>query len=77
MNRTLAFQYLQIPTEYYGIPLSSPRFIKFAQQRNISAVYWTINEPEHMKTLISRGVDGIVTDRVDIACQLLNKTSKL
>lgn len=77
MNRAVAFQYLQIPTEYYGIPLSSPRFIKFAQQRNISAVYWTINEPEHMKTLISRGVDGIVTDRVDIACKLLNKTAKL
>jgi len=73
MNRTVAFEYLQIPTVYFGLPLASPRFIHFAQMRNISTVFWTINEKEQMQTLIDRGVNGIVTDRVDIACELLNK----
>jgi glycerophosphoryl diester phosphodiesterase len=28
---------------------------------------WTINDPEKMSQLIHAGVDGIVTDRTDLA----------
>ncbi len=73
---SLKYQYLQIPTNYYGIPLANNNFIKFAQSKGVAAVYWTINTSAAMKTLIDRGVDGIVTDRVDIACTLLNKGSQ-
>lgn len=68
------YQYLQIPTHYFSLPLATQSFIDFAQKKNLSAVYWTINDAENMQRLISCGVDGIVTDRVDIACSLLNKT---
>lgn len=73
LSRTLKFQYLQIPTAYYGLPLATNKFIKFAQAKGVSAVYWTINDSIQMEKLIARGVNGIVTDRVDLACQLLNK----
>jgi len=28
---------------------------------------WTVNEPREMRRLVERGVDGIVTDRIDLA----------
>lgn len=74
LSRSLKFQYLQIPTAYYGLPLATNKFIKFAQGKGISAVYWTINNSAQMEKLVARGVNGIVTDRVDLACKLLGKT---
>ncbi len=67
------YRYLQIPTRYFGIPLATPAFIAHAQDRQINVVYWTINTPEAMQTLIDRGVNGLVTDRVDLACSMLRK----
>ncbi|MFT5893739.1 MAG: glycerophosphoryl diester phosphodiesterase [bacterium] len=73
---SVKYQYLQIPTQYFALPLATQSFIRFAQKKNLVAVYWTINQVADMKTLINRGVDGIVTDRVDLACSLLSKTAK-
>ncbi|MGQ7844134.1 glycerophosphodiester phosphodiesterase [Granulosicoccus sp. 3-233] len=70
----LAYQYLQIPTSYYGIPLAAPGFMQRARQRNINLVYWTINDTATMAHLVERGAHGIVTDRVDLACSLLGKS---
>lgn len=67
------FEYLQIPTSYFGIPLATPGFIQHANKRNIKIVYWTINELQQMQRLISLGISGFVTDRVDIAAKLLGK----
>ena len=72
--KTVSYQYLQIPTSYYSLQLASNNFIQFAQNRNLQAVYWTINKIPEMEMLVKRGVDGIVTDRVDLACNLLNKS---
>jgi glycerophosphoryl diester phosphodiesterase len=68
--KSVKYQYLQIPTQYFALPLATKSFIRFAQKRNLKTVYWTINDVEDMKKLIDRGVDGIVTDRVDLACGL-------
>jgi glycerophosphoryl diester phosphodiesterase len=70
----VTFQYLQIPLRYCGIPLATRRFIQMARTRGINVVYWTINSIRDMQMLVDRGVDGLVTDRVDLACQLLGKT---
>ena len=37
--------------------------------------YWTINEADEMRRLISLGADGIVTDRTDIAVKTLRMPS--
>lgn len=71
--RPLAYEYLQIPTSYFGIPLALPRFMNRARERAINLVYWTINDTATMQLLIDRGAHGIVTDRVDLACQLLGR----
>lgn len=62
-----AYRYLQIPVSFMGLPLTGSRFMQRAQANGIQLVYWTINEPEAMQHLISRGAQGIVTDRPDLA----------
>ena len=71
--KIIAFEYLQIPLRYFGIPLASPAFIRHATERGIKSVYWTINNRKTMELLVERKVTGIVTDRVDIAGPLLGK----
>ena len=72
---SIKYQYLQIPTQYFSIPLATKNFITFAQKKNLMVVYWTINDTKAMEKLIGLGVDGIVTDRVDLASDLLSKTN--
>jgi glycerophosphoryl diester phosphodiesterase len=38
-----------------------------AHARGLEVHVWTINEPTQMKRLLEMGVDGIVTDRCDLA----------
>jgi glycerophosphoryl diester phosphodiesterase len=37
---------------------------------------WTVNKPEDMERLIKAGVDGLITDRPDLANELYNKLKK-
>ncbi|MFK8079705.1 MAG: glycerophosphodiester phosphodiesterase [Granulosicoccus sp.] len=67
------FQYLQIPMNYLGIPLATRSFIRHANSRGIKTVFWTINDVKNMQHLIERNACGLVTDRVDIASQLLGR----
>lgn len=67
------YQYLQIPTKYYGIPLATRKFISHVHARGLSTIYWTINDLDSMKSLINRGAAGFVTDRVDLASALLGR----
>ncbi|MEE9320280.1 MAG: glycerophosphodiester phosphodiesterase [Granulosicoccus sp.] len=71
--KKLPYNYLQIPTRYRGIPLSTPAFIKTVHALNIKTVYWTINKTSHMQTLVDRGAAGIVTDRPDLAAKLIGR----
>lgn len=52
----------QIPTEEKGFSLATKRFVDTAHDHNLAVHYWTINDVEEMKHLISIGADGIMTD---------------
>lgn len=52
----------QLPTEEYGFSLATKGLVDRAHQHNLAVHYWTINDPEEMKMLISIGADGIMTD---------------
>lgn len=49
-----------------GVRVITRRFIRAAHRRGMPVLAWTINRPENMRRLIDWGVDGIVTDRIDI-----------
>lgn len=55
----------QLPVEQEGHNLASKNIINSAKKRNIAIFYWTINDAEEMRELISKGVDGIITDYPD------------
>lgn len=61
------FEWLQIPPAWNGLPLATRAFIRSTQARGLRIAYWTINEPAAMRRLIERGADALVTDRPDLA----------
>ena len=52
----------QLPTEQLGFDLATKSLVNRAHRHNLAVHYWTINDPEEMKHLISIGADGIMTD---------------
>jgi glycerophosphoryl diester phosphodiesterase len=63
---------LQIPPTRYGLALVTPSFIRMAHQKGLEVHVWTINEPADMRRLLDMGVDGIVTDRCDLALDVVH-----
>ncbi len=45
-----------------------------AHRLGLRVVPWTVNRPEDMRRLIGWGVDGLITDRPDIALEALRST---
>jgi glycerophosphoryl diester phosphodiesterase len=43
------------------------------QARGISVTVWTIDEEQHMRTLLEWGVDGITTNRPDVLLRVLGR----
>lgn len=66
---------LQIPPTRYGLALVTPSLLRMAHARGIEVHVWTINEPSDMRRLLDMGVDGIVTDRCDIARDVVAATA--
>ena len=52
----------QLPSEKYGFSLATQGLVDRAHDHNLAVHYWTINDPEEMRYLISIGADGIMTD---------------
>jgi glycerophosphoryl diester phosphodiesterase len=47
-----------------------------ARERGMKVYAWTINDPVQMWVMMSRGVDGIITDRVALARQVKELRAK-
>ncbi|GAB3138078.1 glycerophosphodiester phosphodiesterase [Micromonospora sonneratiae] len=56
----------QVPVRYGRIPVADRRFIAYAQRLGLQVHVWTIDEPAEMHDLLDLGVDGIMTDHVDV-----------
>lgn len=57
---------LQVPMSFKGIPVITEDFVSRAHQSGLLVHAWTINDPSSMRSLLSLGVDGIVTDEVSL-----------
>ncbi|MCD2442145.1 glycerophosphodiester phosphodiesterase [Agromyces sp. SYSU K20354] len=66
---------LQVPERAGLVRLVSPRFIETAHRVGVEVHVWTVNEPADMTRLLDLGVDGLVTDRVDLALPLISARS--
>ncbi|MCH1883202.1 glycerophosphodiester phosphodiesterase family protein [Agrococcus sp. ARC_14] len=62
---------LQVPRRAKGIEIISERSVAAFQRAGVEVHVWTINDPAEMSELLAMGVDGIVTDRCDLALPLI------
>ena len=57
---------LQVPVSHRQVPVVTPRTVAAAHRAGCEVHVWTIDEPDEMRRLLALGVDGIVTNRVDL-----------
>ncbi|MCI0470388.1 MAG: glycerophosphodiester phosphodiesterase [Candidatus Aminicenantes bacterium] len=57
---------LQVPVRRGGIAIVDKKFLKAAHSQGLQVHTWTIDEPGQMRRLIELGVDGIITNRIDL-----------
>ncbi len=62
---------LQLPERQRGIRIVTPRLIAAAHRHGVEVHVWTVNDPADMRRLVDLGVDGVVTDRADLALATL------
>lgn len=63
---------LQVPEQQRRLRIVTARFIDYAHDAGVEVHVWTINDPGDMERLVGMGVDGIVTDRADVALATLH-----
>jgi glycerophosphoryl diester phosphodiesterase len=74
VNRALTgLDALQIPERYGAVRVLSPRLIEMSHRAGVEVHVWTVNDAAEMQRLVSDGVDGIITDRADLALETLSK----
>jgi len=66
-------QAVQLPVRVLGVRTTSPRVIAAYHSAGVEVHIWTINDPAEMTRLLDAGVDGLVSDRADIALEVLVK----
>ncbi len=63
----------QVPNRFGNLHVIRPRFARIANRRGVDVHGWTPNTEEAIQEMIDDGVQGIITDRPDIAMRLLGR----
>ncbi|MFZ4895214.1 glycerophosphodiester phosphodiesterase [Plantibacter sp. Mn2098] len=58
---------VQVPRRFHGIPVVTRRSVATMHRAGIEVHVWTVNDEPTMRELLDLGVDGLVTDRADLA----------
>ncbi|MCT1356853.1 glycerophosphodiester phosphodiesterase family protein [Rothia kristinae] len=68
------FDALQVPESHrlgpVRVPVVTRRFLHAAHACGLRVDVWTVDDPENMRRLAALGVDGLVTNRADLARKL-------
>ncbi|GFH39388.1 glycerophosphodiester phosphodiesterase [Streptomyces pacificus] len=57
---------VQVPRSQGGVPVVDRRFVREAHARGLRVHVWTVNDPESAAALLDLGVDGIMTDHLEM-----------
>jgi glycerophosphoryl diester phosphodiesterase len=69
--RWAKYQAFQAPELSGNTRVVSPNFVRLAHSVGLLVQVWTVNEEADMRRLIDWGVDALITDRPDLARQVL------
>lgn len=56
----------QVPLRAGWLPVVDARFVGYAHRLGLQVHVWTVDDPDRMHELLDLGVDGIMTDHVDV-----------
>jgi glycerophosphoryl diester phosphodiesterase len=62
---------LQVPERHGRVRIVTPRLIAAAHRHGVEVHVWTVNDAADMRRLVAMGVDGLVTDRSDLALSIV------
>lgn len=63
----------QVPEEAEHLRIVSPRFIRYAHEAGTKVQVWTVDEESDMRRLLEWGVDGLISNRPDLAVRVRNE----
>lgn len=75
--RLPAYQEFQLPERSGGTTVITPRFVAHAHRAGIPVKVWTVDDRDDMRRLAGWGVDGIITDRPDVAAAAFSDAAGL
>ena len=58
---------VQVPERRGALRIVTPRLVRAAHAAGVEVHVWTVNDPAAMTRLLDLGVDGLVSDRADLA----------
>ena len=63
----------QVPVRAGSTVIVTPRFIAHAHRAGLPVRVWTIDDPDEMTRLLSWGADSIISDRPDLAVDVVSR----
>jgi glycerophosphoryl diester phosphodiesterase len=64
------YRAFHVPEQAGRLTVVTPRFVRAAHRVDIAVHVWTVNDPADMRRLFDWGLDGIITDRPDVAVRV-------
>ncbi len=58
---------VQVPRTHWGLPVVTKRSAAAFREAGAQVHVWTVDDPDEMRMLLGWGVEGIITDRPDVA----------
>lgn len=71
--RRTEFRGFQVPETSGYTRVVSPRFVRAARRAGLPVQVWTVDVPSDMERLLAWGVRGLISDRPDLAVQVVRR----
>jgi glycerophosphoryl diester phosphodiesterase len=68
------YRALQVPEGRGFLRVITPRFVRAARGAGLPVQVWVVNGEADMRRLLGWGVDGLITDRPDLAARVLRES---